>query len=453
MRITPVRRLRGSLSLPGDKSLGHRHILRAALVEGRSGLQNLPTSLDIESTLGAVEALGLRVSREAGVVWLDSPGREGWSQPREALDCGNSGTTARLLMGLLAGSRLQVELRGDASLSRRPMARVAAPLRSMGAGIEMGAEGLPLRIRGGRLEAIHYELPVASAQLKSAVLLAGLQAEGETRVREPLPCRDHTERLLGLSSEIVAFSSKGQAGVVREWRVGGRDMPRQAWSDVRLPADPSTAAFYVVAVLLMEEGELWLPELLVNPFRRDYLDELLEWGALLEVEELPGEGFCGPTFCGPEGCNPGEQCPIAEPVANLRVRAGMPLSARALSGRRLPRLLDEIPALAVAAMRSDTPFEVSDAAELRLKESDRLHGVAELLRAFGGRVEEKPDGFRLEPPETIRAARFDARGDHRLAMAASVLALAADDESEILGAEAVAVSHPDFWRDLESLQA
>jgi 3-phosphoshikimate 1-carboxyvinyltransferase len=421
------------------------------MVEGRSGLLNLPDSLDVNSTLQAVEALGVRVSREGGRVWLDSPGLTGWTEPRAAIDCGNSGTTARLLLGLLAGSGLDVRLTGDESLSQRPMARVAAPLRRMGALIEQSGDGLPVHIKSGRLEGIHYELPVASAQLKSAVLFAGLQAKGETRVREPLPSRDHTERLLGLNSEVVAFSSAAGAGVVREWIVSERDLPRQAWSDISLPADPSTAAFFVAALLLMDEGELLLPGLLVNPFRRDYLDELLEWGGLVELEEIPGEGFCGPTFCGLEGCNPGEQCPIAEPVANLRVRAGYPLSARPVSGRRLPRLIDEIPALAVAAMRSDTPFEVSDAAELRVKESDRIQGLVELLRAFGGTVTEKADGFRLEAPETIRAARYDARGDHRLAMAACVLALAADDESEILETGSVAVSHPGFHEDLRRL--
>ena len=448
MRIAPVRRLRGRLDLPGDKSLSHRHILRAALVEGRSGLLNLPAGLDVQATLAAVEALGVAVSRDGRRIWLDSPGVEGWQEPRAALDCGNSGTTARLLLGLLAGSGLEATLVGDASLSRRPMARVAEPLRRMGARLEMDGDGLPLKVRAARLEGIRFELPVPSAQLKSAVLLAGLLASGETRVREAVPSRDHTERLLGLGSEVVDFQT---GGVVREWISSARDLPRQPWADVVLPADPSTAAFYVVACLLMEEGELELPNLLVNPHRRDYLDELVEWGGLVEVREIPGEGFCGPIHCGAEGCNPGEQCPIGEPVADVVVRAGLPLSARPLDGRRIPRLLDEIPALAVAAMASDEPFEVVEAAELRRKESDRIAGLVRLLRAFGGEVEERPDGFRLTPPETIRAGRFDADGDHRLAMAATVLALAADGESEILGLESAAVSHPAFLEDLRRL--
>jgi len=451
MRIAPVRRLRGRLDLPGDKSLSHRHLLRAALVEGRTGLLNLPDGGDVRATLAAVEALGVSVSREGARLWLDSPGVEGWKEPRAALDCGNSGTTARLLLGLLAGSGLEATLTGDASLSRRPMARVAEPLRRMGARLELDGEGLPLKVRSARLEGIRYELPVPSAQLKSAVLLAGLLAGGETRVRETLASRDHTERLFGLGSEVVDFQSGGRPGVVREWISSTRDLPRQPWADVVLPADPSTAAFYVVACLLMEEGELELPNLLVNPYRRDYLDELAEWGGLVEVREIPGEGFCGPIHCGAGGCNPGEQCPIGEPVADVVVRAGLPLSARALDARRIPRLLDEIPALAVAAMASDEPFEVSGAEELRLKESDRLEGLARLLRAFGGQVEERPDGFRLTPPETIRAGRFDALGDHRLAMAGAVLALAADGESEIQGLDSAAVSHPAFLEDLRRL--
>jgi len=451
MRIAPASRLKGQLSLPGDKSLSHRHILRAAMVEGRSVLNNLAPGQDVSATLRAVEALGVGVTRDGLRVELKSPGVKGWTPPG-SVDCGNSGTTARLLMGLLAASPFDVELHGDASLSARPMARVAEPLRQMGARITSAGDGLPLRLQGGALQGITYELPVASAQLKSAVLLAGMQAQGETRVVEAIPSRDHTERLFGLTSEVRAFSHQGQPGLVREWVVSARDIPHKAWDEVRLPGDPSTAAFFVVATLLMEEGELLLPELLVNPHRRDYLDELLEWGGAITVDEVPGEGFCGPLHCGTAGCNPGEQCPIAEPVAHVRVQAGLPLSARLLEGRRIPRLLDEIPVLAVAAMASDEPFEVRHAAELRLKESDRLSGTVDLLRAFGGTVEEKADGFRLLPPERIRAGRFDARGDHRLAMAATVLALAADGPSDIDGVDSMAVSHPAFLEDLARLK-
>lgn len=450
MRISPAQRLHGRLSLPGDKSLSHRHILRAAMVEGRSVVGNVATGRDVSSTLYAVEALGVKISRHANHVVLDSPGIAGWRNPGR-VDCGNSGTTARLLMGLLAASPFSVELVGDASLSSRPMARVAEPLRRMGATLHMAGDGLPLRIQGGPLTGIDYELPVASAQLKSAVLLAGMQASGETRVLEAVPSRDHTERLFGLGSQVKAFESQGKPGLVREWVVSNRDLPRKVWDEVKLPADPSTAAFFVVAALLLEEGELELPDLLVNPYRRDFLDELMEWGAAIQVEELPGEGFCGPLHCSASGCNPGEQCPIAEPVAHVKVQAGLPLSARLLEGRRIPRLLDEIPVLAVAAMASDEPFEVRHATELRVKESDRLAGTAELLRAFGGTVEEKEDGFRLLPPERIRAGHYNARGDHRLAMAAVVLALAADGDSHIEGLEHVAASHPDFLKDLGRL--
>lgn len=452
MRISPARRLDGTLRLPGDKSLSHRHVLRAALVEGRSGLIGLPDGEDVRHTLEAVAALGARVTRDGDRVWIDSPGLAGWREPG-VIDCGNSGTTARLLMGLLAGTPFDTELRGDASLSRRPMERVARPLRRMGASITMERDGLPLRVRGARLRGLRYELPVPSAQLKSAVLLAGLQAGDETRVRERVPCRDHTERLLGLTSELVACPGAGEHGVAREWIVSARDLPRLPWAEVRLPADPSSAAPFVAALLLLEEGELRVPDLLVNPFRRDYLDELAEWGAAIEFEECSGERFCGPAVCDAQGCNPGEQCPIAEPVAHLRVRAGLPLSARRVSGHRIPRLLDEIPVLAAAAMASDEPFVVEDAGELRLKESDRIAGVCRMLSAFGGKVEERVDGFILQPPERIRAARFDARGDHRLAMAAAALALAADDDSEIGGADGVAASFPAFHATLAAMRS
>jgi 3-phosphoshikimate 1-carboxyvinyltransferase len=449
MKILPAtapagrRAFQGRWRLPGDKSLSHRHILRAAIVPGSTRLLNLPDAQDVGRTLAAVEALGVRLQWEGpGRVLLDSPGCAGWTQPAAPLDCGNSGTTARLLMGLLAGSGLRVELVGDASLSRRPMERVAAPLRRMGARIECQDGGLPLCIEPSVLRGVEHELAVPSAQLKSALLLAGLFAEGETAVLEPEPSRDHTERMLGLNPDFVGFGSAGKPGVVRRWRVGAGDRPASPWNEVDLPGDPSSAAFLAAAALLLD-GEAQFDGLLLNPYRSDWLAWLDECGARIELEEDPGEGFCGPAFCG-SFCDPGEQCPIAEPVGRVRVALGSGIENGVLAGRRLPRLLDEIPALAVVAMGGEGPFELRDAAELRLKESDRIAGLCRLLRAFGGEVEERPDGFLLQPPARIRGGAFDPGGDHRLAMAAWVLALAAEGPSELAGADCVAVSFPEF---------
>lgn len=449
MRIEPAPtgderpRFRGVFRLAGDKSLSHRHLIRAAIVAGTTRLRNLSTAEDVRRTREAIEALGVRTELEDGTVLrVESQGWESWRDPAGEIDCGNSGSTARFFCGLLAGSGLQATLTGDASLSRRPMERLVEPLRQMGARIETTDGGLPLTIEAATLRGRETALPVASAQLKTALLLAGLFAQGETSVIEPEPSRDHTERLLGLNPDFVSFGSAEKPGVVRRWRVSEDDRPRDVWSEVELPGDASSAAFLAAAALLLD-GEAVFERLLVNPYRSEYLAWLDEAGANIEIQEEPGEGFCGPSSCGAV-CDPGERCPIAEPVGDVRVSRGGGLLNVPIDGRRIPKLIDEIPALAAIAMIGEGPFEVRDAAELRLKESDRIAGVCRLLRAFGGQVEEFDDGFRLDPPERIRAGRFDAGGDHRLAMAAWVLALAADGPSELIGLECVAVSFPEF---------
>lgn len=449
MRIEPAPagadrpRFQGAFRLSGDKSLSHRHLLRAAIVEGVTRLRNLSSAEDVARTVTALQALGVRAEREAdGTLRLESPGWENWIDPVAPLDCGNSGSTARFLCGLLAGSGVKATLTGDPSLGRRPMERLAEPLRRMGARVETTGGGLPLTIEPATLRGVETALPVASAQLKTALLLAGLFAEGETAVLEPEPSRDHTERLLGLNPDFVSFGSSEKPGVVRRWRVTAADRPSAPWSEVDLPGDVSSAAFLAAAALLLD-GEAVFEGLLLNPYRADYLAWLDEAGADVDVEEEAGEGFCGPAFCGAV-CDPGEQCPIAEPVGRVRVSRGASLRNGRLSGRRIPKLIDEIPALAVVAMAGEGDFEVRDAAELRLKESDRVAGICRLLRAFGGAVEEFDDGFRLTPPERIRGGTFDAGGDHRLAMAAWTLALAADGPSELSGLESVSVSFPEF---------
>jgi 3-phosphoshikimate 1-carboxyvinyltransferase len=451
MKISPAIRLEGTVKLPGDKSLSHRHILRAALVCGRTLIRNLNPGEDVAHTLKAVEALGVRVTRQADGVLLESPGRAGWHAPAAPIDCGNSGTTARLLMGLLAGCPFDSVLVGDESLSHRPMERVAVALRLMGAEIHTREGAMPVEIKGRQLKGMDWTLPVPSAQLKSAVIFAALYADGDTRIEEAMPSRDHTERMLGLNPEFLDFGSSAAPGIRRRWTISQSDIPTRVWDEVVLPADPSAASFFVGAAAVVPDAKLFFKDVLINPYRRDFIDVLEEWGLILHVEENLGTGFCGPAFCGTE-CSPAEQCPIAEPVASIKVTGGMELECGELGGRRIPRLIDEIPLLAAVAIAHRQKLVVKDAAELRLKESDRIDGICRMARAFGAKAEAREDGFTLFPADELRPAVFDAEGDHRLAMAAAVLALAAGGESTIQGDEVLAVSNPLFLEELKALQ-
>lgn len=452
MRIRPASALHGDLRLPGDKSLSHRYILRAAMVRGTSRICNLNTGEDVICTLNAVEALGVGVSRDADdTMVLDSPGMSAWTAPNEPIDCGNSGTTARLLMGLLAGCPFNSTLVGDASLTARPMERVATALRGMGAEIHTREGAMPVEIMGRPLKGMEWKLPVPSAQLKSAVILAALNAEGQTSIEEALPSRDHTERMLGLNPEILESVNGPGSGIRRRWTVGPGDRPSQVWDDVELPGDPSAASFLVGAALVVPESRLLLHNVLINPYRRDFLDVLIDWGGMISLDEKQGEGFCGPLHCA-SGCNPGDLCPISEPVAEIDVRAGLEFETVELSGARIPRLIDEIPLLAAVALAHGQELRVKDAAELRLKESDRIAGICRMARAFGATAEEMEDGFLIRPRGPLHGARFDARGDHRLAMAAVVLALALDEDSHIEGEEAIRVSYPAFLDHIEQLR-
>jgi 3-phosphoshikimate 1-carboxyvinyltransferase len=446
MRIVPARRLRGEVArLPGDKSISHRAALLAALAAGSTRVSNFATSADCASTLRCLEALGVSVGREGGgAIRVEGaglgPGAWAFREPAGPLDCGNSGTTMRLLAGVLAAQPFASTLTGDESLSRRPMRRVVEPLERMGARLSTEGGHAPLGVEGRRpLRAIDYELEVASAQVKSCILLAGLGASGRTRVGGPLAgTRDHTERMLRhFGVEVgVEGSAGGPAGLdAAAWVEGPAAL---AARDVEVPGDPSSAAFLLFAAALLPGSELRIRNVGLNPTRTAYAG-LLDALAAVAFENRR------------EASN--------EPVGDVVVRRAERPAPRphnsggvSLRGQLVTSLIDELPLLAVVGTQIEGGLEVRDATELRVKESDRISSVVTNLRAMGARAEEFADGFRVEGPQRLRGARLDSFGDHRVAMAFAVAALAAEGETVVEGAEeCVAVSFPEFFPLLESL--
>ena len=420
--IQPAAALRGTVRLPADKSISHRSAILSALGEGRSRIENFPHSADPLSTLDCLRSLGVEMHRDDNDdLIVDGVGTGGLQPPSEPLDCGNSGTTMRLLSGVMAGQPFGSVLSGDESLSQRPMQRIADPLEAMGGRIRLTNGRAPIRVRASRsgLEAIEYRLPVASAQVKSCVLLAGLYANGQTTVIEPTPSRDHTERMLGLETSEV--------GGVREIHVDGthRIEPR-TWT---VPGDFSGAAFFIVAASIVPGSEIRLEGVGLNPSRTALLEVLRGMGADVTIENERSAG--------------------SEPIGDLTVRSA-PLEGVSVGGRLIPNLIDEIPVLAVAAACAQGTTEIRDAQELRVKETDRLHAITENLRRMGANVDEREDGLRIEgggPNLYGTAVRsFD---DHRIAMAMGVAACVAHGETEIKGADSARVSFPNFWDELD----
>ncbi|MDI6893195.1 MAG: 3-phosphoshikimate 1-carboxyvinyltransferase [Bacillota bacterium] len=435
------RGLEGTVELPGDKSISHRAAVLAAMAEGESSIGGFSPSDDCARTLAALQAMGVRMDWQDAVLVVRGSG-PAWGEPAGVIDLGNSGTSMRLLAGVLAGVAGFRVLDGDDSLRRRPMGRVVHPLREMGAHIDGRQEGnlAPLAVRGGRLTGRAFTLNVASAQVKSGLLLAGLLAAGETRVEEPLPTRDHTERMLPLAG--VAVRRRGR-------EVGLAGPARLHGFDVRVPGDPSAAAFLVVAACLVPGSRVILPGVGLNPRRTGFLGVLSRMGARIEVMGAPGAG--GPARGGPGGTGPGERA-AGEPAGDLEVRA-CGLRATEIGPEEVPSLIDELPVLAVAACAARGVTRVRGAAELRVKESDRLAAVAGELGRLGARITELPDGWIIEGPCRLRGGTVCSRGDHRLAMAWAVAGLIASDAVRVTGAEAVAVSYPRFFAHLDALGA
>ena len=422
--VRPARAVRGVIRIHGDKSISHRYAMLAAIAEGTSRFHNFSAARDCASTLACVANLGCewrRLDDEGGTIEVHGAGPR-LSAPAGALDCENSGSTMRMLSGILAGQPFTSELAGDKSLSRRPMARIIAPLTQMGARIESAdGERPPLKINGGPLQAIHYRPEVASAQVKSCVLFAGLLADGETVVEEPIRTRDHGE--IALRAFGAEVDRTGNAS-----RIVGRQRLRAI--EAHVPGDLSSAAFFLCAAALFPGSQITLPGILMNPTRARLLDILMQMGLKVSVAHL--EEHQG------------------ELVGTIEAR-GAAWKGAVIAGADTAALIDEIPVLAAVAPYTDGGIEVRDAKELRVKESDRIAAVATNLRKMGAEVEERPDGMGIPGGQHLHGAELDSFGDHRIAMAFAVAALRAEGETTICGADAAGVSYPAFYEELRSV--
>ena len=430
MKIQPAGKLKGTINLPGDKSISHRAALFSALARGETRIENFATSADCASTLSCLEQLGVEIKRANSTVVVKGVGKTGFRESANPLDCGNSGTTVRLLAGILAGQRFDSVLIGDESLSKRPMKRVIEPLSAMNAGLEATENHLPMKVRGRNpLRAISFAPPVASAQVKSCVLLAGLNSDGQTSVLEKTPTRDHTERMLRWFGVAVDETEQENGRLIT---VSGES--ELTAKDLIVPSDVSSAAFFLVAAACLKDSELVLPNVGLNPTRNAVVEVLQDFGAEIEVfneREIGGE-----------------------PVGDLRVRGRGRLrsnaSANVLRGKIIANLIDEIPILAVFGTQIEGGLEIREASELRVKESDRIKSVVENLRKMNAEVEEFEDGFRVAKSD-LKGAAVDSFGDHRIAMAFAVAALFAAGKTEIADAGCAAVSFPAFFDILQSV--
>jgi 3-phosphoshikimate 1-carboxyvinyltransferase len=427
VRVRRAARLEAEVLAPGDKSISHRSLLFGALGKTPMDVRNLAPGADVRSTAACLRALGVDIREgAAGTATVRGVGPGGFTPPDRMLDCGNSGTTMRLLLGLVAGAKVTCTLDGDASLRRRPMRRVLAPLRAMGARMvgEGGPEDerAPLLVQPApALAGMSHRLPIASAQVKSALLLAGLAADGETRVREPEPSRDHTERMLAAWGAPVRVED----GEVVASRL---EQPLTLPEALEVPGDPSSAAFWVGAGLLVPGARVVVRGVDVNPTRTGFLAVLRRMGARVELEA--------------------EAARAGDPVATLQVHGSQALRGTEIRPAEVPSLLDEIPLLAIVASQATGETRVAGARELRVKESDRLRQLVLGLRGMGADIDELEDGFVLRGPATLRGCAIDAADDHRIAMAFAIAGLVAGGETEVDGAEWADISYPGFFRDL-----
>jgi len=419
--VRPARNIAGQVTPPGDKSISHRYAMLAAIADGATRLENFSTGADCASTLACLRALGVKWERDGSRVTIQGCGPR-LSVPVSSLDCGNSGSTMRMLSGILAGQEFTSELIGDESLSRRPMARVMTPLTAMGAKLEArdGARP-PLRITGGRLKAIDYKMPVPSAQVKSAVLFAGLFAEGETIVSEPVCTRDHGEQALAAFGAEV----KRQGN---EIRIEGGQKLRAIEADI--PSDISSAAFFLCAAALFPGSQVVIGGLLLNPTRARMLDTLISMGVGISVTQLEEQ--------------------YGELRGTVQIQGGA-LNGATIAGADTAALIDEIPVLAAIAPYTSNGIEIRDARELRVKESDRIAALAANLRAMGAHLEEREEGLKIPGGQKLHGAEVDSFRDHRIAMAFAVAALRAEGETKISRADAAVISYPGFFDTLESL--
>ncbi|MFA4827994.1 MAG: 3-phosphoshikimate 1-carboxyvinyltransferase [Thermodesulfovibrionales bacterium] len=434
IELKKAKKLKGEIIPPSDKSISHRAIMLAAIAKGKSIVKNFLMAEDPLSTMNAFRKLGVEIEEGRGQgagnsVIISGRGIQGLKEPFDVIDCGNSGTTVRLLSGILAGNPFLSVLTGDNSLKQRPMARVINPLKEMGA--EISARGsdkyLPIAIKGRKLKAIDYTMPVASAQVKSCLMLAGLYADGTTTITEPQKSRDHTERMLksmgaDIDTDGLKVRVKGLVGS------GGKELNSL---DITVPADFSSAAFFIVAVLLVPDSEILIKNVGINPTRTGLLDVLEKMGAdieLINVRDVSGE-----------------------PVADIHCKSAAGLKAINITKEQIPALIDEFPILCIAAAKADGITTIRGAEELRVKESDRIKAMAEGLKKMGVEVEEFKDGLSIKGNARLKGAVIESCGDHRIAMAFSIAALVASGTTKINGISAVNISFPGFYKMLKGL--
>lgn len=430
--INPARKIDGAIEVPGDKSISHRYAILAALAEGPSEIRNYSTAQDCASTLECLRRLGVKIETANGTVKIQGAGLRGLRASRRALDAGNSGTTMRLLAGVLAGQPFTSTLTGDASLRRRPMRRVMDPLTQMGARINAREDKFaPLEITGGDLHPIDYGLPVPSAQVKSAILLAGLSAPGTTSIEEPVRTRDHTE--IALREFGADLDQVGRKLSIH----GGSSAAKLYGRALAVPGDLSAAIFFIAAALILPESQLLIRGVGLNPTRSAVLDFLISMGAPIRLVSI--------------------QMRDGELVGDIIVRHA-PLTGGKISGPAVAEMIDELPMLAALGPFTENGIEIRDAQELRIKESDRIATVAAGLKQMGAQVEEFPDGLKVagrseahKSASPLRAATIDPEADHRIAMAFSIAALAAGGKSTIRDSDCVSISFPDFYKTLESV--
>jgi len=416
--------LQGTLTIPGDKSVSHRSVMFGAIATGKTTVDGFLLGEDCLSTIDCFRKLGVKIDVEGTNVSIDSPGIDGWQEPTEVLYTGNSGTTTRLMLGILAGSNGHSVMTGDASIGKRPMRRVIDPLRQMGAHITGRADGqyTPLAIQGTTLRAIDYHMPVASAQVKSAILLAGLRAEGTTIVRETEVSRDHTERMLR------QFGAKVDEvdGVISI--KGGQTL---TGTHVSVPGDISSAAFFLVAGAICEDSKIMLKNVGINPTRDGIIEVLQKMGASMTL--MPDEDS------------------QSEPTATITIETSA-LKGTTIEGDIIPRLIDEIPILALLATQANGKTIIKDAEELKVKETDRITAVVDELKKLGANIEATEDGMIIEGPTPLRGASLKTYGDHRIGMMGAVAALITDGAVILDDAECIAVSYPPFFEHIEEVK-
>jgi 3-phosphoshikimate 1-carboxyvinyltransferase len=421
--IHPAKVIAGGVVPPGDKSISHRYAMLAGIAEGTTEMTNFALAADCHSTLGCMKSLGAEVKVEKDLVRVTGRGLRGLKGSWRTLDAGNSGTTIRLLSGILAGQSFTSKIAGDDSLNKRPMKRILTPLREMGAQIKAREENFaPLEIHGGKLRGIHYQMSMASAQVKSAVLLAGLFADGETSVTEPARTRDHTE--IALEEFGGPIERHGRSIHIRakgEIKLSGRK--------IEVPGDLSSAVFFIAAASLFPESSLHIQAVGLNPTRTAILDVFARMGASIQMLSL--------------------RSAQGEIIGDMAVKGGQ-LKGGVIEGAEIPLVIDELPMLAALGPFTDEGIEIRDAAELRVKESDRIKALVENLRRMGATVEERPDGLRVAGRSAgkLQGAEIEPHGDHRIAMAFAVAALGAESPTTIRDAQCAGVSYPTFYEDL-----